>query len=98
MDNTYWNKAYDGLNTVCPKCKGLFNSRKVKIKDTIGYEGITVYVFDCPCCGQEIDDLQCDGVEKDILGDVFPIKKTANEDYFKLAEETNKKICKKELL
>jgi uncharacterized protein (UPF0212 family) len=48
------------MNTKCPKCNGQFDSSTVKIKDTIGYEGVTVYVFDCPCCGQEIDSLQCD--------------------------------------
>lgn len=48
----------------CPKCKDIFKSESVKIKGTIGYEGIEVLIFDCPCCGQEIDNFQCDGVEE----------------------------------
>lgn len=67
MNNTYWNTVYSELNTKCPKCKKWFKSKEVEIKDSIGYEGIEILIFDCPCCGQEIDNLQCDGVEKKLL-------------------------------
>jgi len=52
-------------NTLCPKCLNAFDSRLVKIKEIVPYEGLEVYVFDCPCCGKEIHDLECDGLEEE---------------------------------
>ena len=51
-------------NTICPKCLGIFDSRLVKIKETAPYDCTEIQVFDCPCCGKEIHDLECDGIEK----------------------------------
>lgn len=51
------------LNTKCPKCKGAFDSSTVKVKRTEPYEGMDILVFDCPCCGEEISDIQCEVVE-----------------------------------
>ena len=52
------------LNTLCPKCLKAFDSRLVKIKEIVPYENIEILVFDCPCCGKEIHDMECDGIEK----------------------------------
>jgi hypothetical protein len=49
-------------NTICPKCLGIFDSRLVKIKRYDPYEGLEILVFDCPCCGEEIHDMECDSI------------------------------------
>jgi hypothetical protein len=51
-------------NTLCPKCLNAFDSRLVKIKRKDPYEGFEVLVFDCPCCGKEIHNMECYGLEK----------------------------------
>lgn len=50
------------LNTKCPICDDLFDSMEVKVKRTEPYEGMDILVFDCPCCGEEISDIECEGV------------------------------------
>jgi len=44
----------------CNKCNGLFNSMDVAIKETTEYEGLEIAIFNCPICGKETDNLQCD--------------------------------------
>ena len=47
----------------CNKCDGLFNSMDVAVKETTEYEGLEVCIFDCPICGKETDNLQCDYID-----------------------------------
>ena len=55
------SKIYTRIpNIKCNKCNGLFNPMDVAVKENTEYEGLDVVVFDCPLCGKEIDDLQCD--------------------------------------
>lgn len=63
------------LNTKCPKCGGLFDSATTKIKrvDDIGCCADTL-IFDCPCCGEEIAEINCDRVETDICQMCFETK------------------------
>ena len=51
------------LNTRCPKCKGLFDSKTVKIKRIDNHEAEPL-IFNCPCCGEEICDLECENVDE----------------------------------
>jgi hypothetical protein len=47
------------MNKKCPICESQFNMTTVKVKDTIGFEGVTIYIFDCPCCEREINIWKC---------------------------------------
>lgn len=81
MDDTYWNKAYASLNTKCPKCKGLFDSSTIKVKKIVPYYFGTydILVFDCPCCGEEISDIQCEGIEQNEIPPMARIKQMTQE-------------------
>ena len=58
------SKIYTRIyNMKCNKCNSLFNSMDVIIKETTEYEGLKVVVFNCPVCGKETDDLQCDYID-----------------------------------
>jgi len=50
-------------NMKCDKCNGLFNSMDIAVKETIEHEGLEVCIFDCPICGKETDNLQCDDID-----------------------------------
>jgi DNA-directed RNA polymerase subunit RPC12/RpoP len=45
---------------VCNKCGSWILGEEIKVTRTTEYEGMTVYVFNCPSCLKETDDLQCD--------------------------------------
>ena len=49
-------------NTICPKCKGEFDSMTVVIKRIEPHEAEPM-IFDCPVCGEEICDLECEDME-----------------------------------
>lgn len=48
------------MNTICPECRNMFDSSKIEIKDIDGVEGVTVYIFNCPICKEEINSLECE--------------------------------------
>lgn len=50
-------------NTICPKCHGKFDCSTVKIKRYDPYENTEIFVFNCPCCGEEIHDMECDYID-----------------------------------
>lgn len=46
----------------CPKCNGIFNIDNINADLII----LDVQIFNCPVCGEEINDLQCDYVLEEI--------------------------------
>jgi hypothetical protein len=52
-------------NTICPNCNDAFDCNSVKIKRIDTYSFTEIYVFDCPWCGEETNNMECDGIEED---------------------------------
>jgi len=48
-------------NLICSKCGAKLGhgKNKINVKRHVEYEGLDIAIFNCPVCGVETNDLQC---------------------------------------